>query len=410
MSLSNSFLRSFSKSWIALVFLVFTVEAIPMSTIRAEDGTPNFGLNLYKALSVKEGNLFFSPYNVYAALAMAACGAKGETREEFSKLLSLPSDEAAFKVALSEISTELAPLLRSSDDFTLSTANALWVRQGYTILPSYSNFLSTYFNSSAFSFASPSEAVARVNRWVSENTHGKIPSLLSPDSVNASTRLILTSAIYMLAHWNREFSAESTRDNDFWIAETKSVTAKFMNQVTELPYHETETLQVVALPYKSADVSFWILLPKARSGIAELENSLDIKEFTSLLTGATQQKIVLSMPKFESSLTVELSEIIKRLGVIDAFDVNRADFSGVTAEKEKLSISQIIHQAKLKVDEKGTEAAAATAIVMRAGSIALKQDKPITMIVDHPFLYLVRENKNGSILFMGRLASPNGNS
>ena len=369
----------------------------------APDATTTFGVGLYQKLGGSE-NLVFSPYNIYSCIAMAYAGADGNTRAQIARALELPLEKEALRGAIEKLESPIERLKKGDSWFTLTTANASWVKSGYTILPSYSEILTTLFRTSAFSFSDPGKAVKDVNQWVEEKTNGKIVDLLSPGSITSETRLVLASALYMLAKWRNPFEKSATSNLPFWTAPESSVPAKFMIKTQQLSYGAADGIQFVSVPYVGG-VSFWVFLPDERAGLSAFEKRLSASALAQYISSTATRRVKLTLPKIDSSTSLGLNGALAALGITDAFS-DAADFSGITGNHD-LQISDVIHQAKIKVDEEGTEAAAATAIIMRAQSMPIPDpEEPVVFTADHPFLYLVRDDASGTILFMGRQAKP----
>jgi serpin B len=255
----------------------------------------------------------------------------------------------------------------------------------------------------AVDFAHAADSARRtINRWVEDQTRDKIKDLLKPSLITPDTVVVLTSAIYFKGYWAQPFSAQATRDDDFRPAKGDPVRVKMMNQTARLPYFEAEAFQALELPYKDGSLAMVVLLPKQAEGLEAIEASLSVEKLDLWLAGLRPSRVKVSLPRFTSTVEAELKDVLTKLGMPLAFQ-GAADFSGITGARD-FAISAVVHKAFVEVEEKGTEAAAATAVVgVRSSAIAAKE---IVFRADHPFLYLIRDTKSGSILFMGRLSRP----
>ncbi len=395
-----------------LLPLLFLLSSTLPAAHAQTSGLNEFGFSMYRHLAKEGENVFFSPYSIYTALAMAYEGARGETRSQLARAVHFPEDDAAFEAAVKGINENLEPF-KSKVDFNLAVANSEWIKEGYQVLPEYNTALANLFHSEAFMFSTPKDAVGRINKWVEENTKGMIKDLLSERSVTGGTRVILASAIYMLGYWRHEFDKQDTHEAPFFHSGSESFQTEFMSTLSKYDYAETDLYQLVLMPYRSADVSLCIILPKERTGLSKVEAELDAENLAGTIEGQRMRRVSLTIPKFEAEMSASLAEILKKAGAGDAFDLNKADFSGISGDiaplplERRLYIGDVLHKARVRVDERGTEAAAATAVMMMAGSAGpIREEEPVTFTADHPFIYLIRENKSGAILFMGRYAKP----
>jgi serpin B len=241
----------------------------------------------------------------------------------------------------------------------------------------------------------------KINRWVEDKTNDKIKNLIPEGALNAMTRLVLTNAIYFKGDWASQFDKDDTEDADFFVSPEKTVTASLMYQKEEFKYAENELLQILQLPYKGDDLSMLVLLPKEKIGLADLEKELTADKLTEWQKRMYEQEIEVYLPKFKMTSQFSLSETLKKMGMSDAFDPGKADFSGMTGNKD-LFISAVLHKAFVEVNEKGTEAAAATGVMMQ---LSMALDEPVFR-ADHPFIFMIQDNKTGSILFVGRVMDP----
>lgn len=383
------------------------VEEKPASPPSAEAvaGTNQFTVDLYRTVAKKPGNVFASPLNVATALGMTAAGAKGETASQIAKVLHLPDGSTDGLGALAE-SVRGAVAAPDGGDAAVTTANAGWFDESEPILPEFLDRLRRSFGAEPHRVDfhnSPDAAREAVNRWVADQTRDKIQDLLKPDHVRADTSFVLTSAIYFKGYWAFPFDPKLTRDEPFK-APDGPVPAKLMNQSAQrLPYREDDEAQAVNLPYKDGSLSMLVVLPKRADGLAAVEAGLTAEKIHEWATTLRPSPVDLALPRFQSTAELNLKDELSALGMADAFDPAKADFSGITGRRD-ISLSAVVHKAFVEVEEKGTEAAAATAVVgLRMSAIPRP---PVVFRADRPFLYLIRDTKTGAILFIGRLEKP----
>ncbi|MDG3003662.1 serpin family protein [Paludisphaera mucosa] len=377
-------------------------------------GVSQFTVDLYNALAGGSGNVFCSPLNVATAIEMTAAGAKGRTAEQIARTLHLDRLGDAAHDGLGDLVAAVRGALKpvaggegEAESSGLWAANAGWFDEREKILPDYVARLERSYHArpQLVDFGgSPDAARETINRWVADQTRDKIQDLLKPDHIRPGTSFVLTSAIYFKGVWTFPFDARATTDDTFKTADGP-VPVRMMNQaVSRLPYFEDENVQAVALPYKDGSLSMLVVLPRRADGLTAVERSLDAEAVQAWATGMRPSRVRLSLPRFRSTAEFDLKEVLSRLGMPDAFDAARADFSGITGSRD-VFISAVVHKAFVEVEEKGTEAAAATAVV-GVRSSAMAPPKEVVFRADRPFLYLIRDMKSGAILFIGRLSRP----
>ena len=369
------------------------------------DGNNAFAVDLYAQLRKQSGNLFFSPESISTALAMAYAGARGTTAAQVAATLhfTLPPDR--LHPAMGAL---LAGLNGPHAGYQLRVADALWAEKDFTFLVDFLKLTSSDygagFNRVDFKGA-PEAARATINQWVEEKTEDKIKNLLPAGSVTPATRLVLTNAIYFKGDWQSQFNKALTKDEDFHVSATQSIKAPLMHLTSKLGYFTGGAFQAVEIPYKTGELSMIVLLPNDTGGLSALEQSLtaaNAKQWLAQLRPGFN--VVLTLPKFKMTQQFQLGGTLSAMGMPTAFERSAADFSGMTGKRD-LWISAAIHKAYIDVNEEGTEAAAATGIVMRSMAMARPQP-PIVFRADHPFLFLIRDNQSGAILFMGRINDP----
>jgi serpin B len=375
-------------------------------------GNNAFALDLYGRLAQGDGNRFLSPLSISTALAMTYAGADGETASQMAKALhfDLPAERLhpAFHRLTAELQGRTSALPGSTEvpDVQLFTGNALWIQSGETILSDFRKRIEVNYRGGIhpIDFRVAAEAARRtINVWVEEQTRDKIKDLLKPGAVNASTLLVLTNAIYFKALWASPFAAEKTHPGEFQTATGEKSRVDLMNQTDRFRYLEEGSFQALELPYKGNTLGMVILLPRTPDGLEALESSLTPEKLAGWLAKLSSHRVQVSIPKFRLTGEFDLKGSLSGLGMTDAFRPGVADFSGMTGTRE-IAISAVVHKAFIEVEEKGTEAAAATAV--KIVGLARVADPPTVFRADHPFLFLIRDLRNGGILFIGRLVRP----
>jgi len=387
-----------------------------------------FAFDLYRQARPKAGNLFFSPASISTALAMTCAGSAGLTRQEMAQVLHFTTAQASFvKRPFAEIEkvveyspelpveagySTLMELLNSTGDrngYTLSTANRLWTATNYRLEDRFLMLTRERYRAppATLDFGRTEEARATINSWVADYTHQLIVDLIPPGVLGSDTRLVLTNAVYFLGGWADEFSKEATEDAPFYRSRDAKQNVPTMYQRATFSYAEDADAQLLSLPYRGGDLSMVVVLPKDRDGLNALEEKLTAERFAGWVESLRASGPVdVYLPKFKLRSQLRLSESLKQLGMTTAFS-NAADFSRMSSS-EGLSLSEVIHQAVVEVDEKGTEAAAATAVIMAPTSdlSSPKPEKPILFRADHPFLFAIRDKRTGVIMFLGRMGQP----
>ena len=368
----------------------------------AAKGNTAFACDLYAELRAQPGNLFFSPYSISTALAMTYAGARGRTAAQMAEVLHFMPKQHTVHEAFQEL-TRYFRDIQAAEAFALHIANALWLQQDFEVLEEFPDTLERYYAAKLFqvNFRKASEKVRkRINAWVAEQTRQKIQNLIPRGMITSLTRFVLTNAIYFKGVWKHPFDKQQTSDMPFWVAPDNQVRAAMMHQKTPLNYGETENLQVLEMPYTGQKLSMVILLPKAKDGLAELECQLNADQLDSWLATLERRDVEVYVPRFKMTRPLTLSSVLRAMGMTEAFSPN-ADFSGIEPNNS-LFLSEVIHKAFVDVNEEGTEAAAATAVV---GLTSAPEPTPVFK-ADHPFVFMIREQKTGSLLFLGRMTNP----
>jgi serpin B len=369
--------------------------------------TRDMYLQLARDPRYKEGNLFFSPFSISSAFAIAYEGARARTADQIRSVFHFPAESQNLRVGYSR---SIAGLAGGDRNFTLCTANALWAEKTYPFLPEYTGTVRRWYaaNATSLDFIGQPEASRQtINAWVAKRTNNKITDLLAPGTVDTNTRLGITNAVYFKGTWERQFAPKDTHDADFHSSPSDTVTVKMMEQTGEeahYPYAETGDLQMLSMPYKhgiGSGLSMVVLLPK-NSSLAAAESALDPENLSALEQSATTRHVMVYFPKFTTRTDYSLASPLASMGMPDAFG-SAADFSGMDGTRN-LNISAVIHSAYVNVDEEGTEAAAATRISFGAGAAA--PEPSVVFRADHPFIFLIQDNDTKTILFIGRIVDP----
>jgi len=381
----------------------------PQDVTAAADGGNAFALDLYAELAPAKGNLFLSPSSIHTALAMTYVGARGRTATQMAKTLHFTLGpkrlHPAFEGLLKKLRSPRTDY-RKKPAYELHVANALWGQTGYPWHDEFLRLAEAHYAAGLrqLDFRRTEQARGEINGWVARQTKDKIKDLIPPGAITPVTRLILTNAIYFKSNWAQKFSEKATRDEAFRLSADKTVQTAMMHQQRRFGYTETDAVQVLALPYTYHDLSMIVLLPKAVDGLPALEKSLTGKNLAAWLKQLRSHRVKVTLPKFKFTSRFTLARVLKAMGMADAFSRKEADFTGM-ATTERLSIDDVIHKAFVAVDEEGTEAAAATAVVM-VGTGMPRPTTPKVFRADHPFLFLIRHNRTGTILFLGRVTNP----
>lgn len=368
-----------------------------------------FGFDLYAQLRATPGNLIVSPASITTALAMTWGGARGETAAQMKKVLHLdgaPADVMAVSGALAR------SLEDPSRPIIFRIANRLFGEKSFT-------FEKPYLDQTAAAFGAPLEmldfqggfeaARARINAWAESKTEQRIKELVPRNGVDKDTRLVLVNAVYFLGDWAEPFSHERTRPQPFLTAKATSKDVPTMNRTGEFAYAKRDGLAALEIPYKGGSMSMLFVVPNAVDGLAALEKSLDATKLDALVAALKSERVWAQIPTFEVAppASLSLGDTLKAMGMTTAFDRQRADFTGIAnppTPQDRLVIGEVFHKAFVKVNEKGTEAAAATAVSMPRAGAAPSQ--PLEFKADRPFLYFIRDTASGLILFMGRVSDP----
>jgi serpin B len=372
------------------------------------EGNSAFAFELYQALREQEGNLFYSPHSISVALAMTYAGARNQTAEQMAATLQFMLEQDRLHPAFNWLDAELASRGegaegKDSKGFRLNIVNAIWGQKDYTFLSDFLDVLAENYGAGLriLDFINETEqSRLAINQWVSDQTEGRIEDLIPQGAIDALTRLVLTNAIYFNAAWECPFDEDFTADGPFYLLDGGQVSVPMMQQTESFGYTDGEGYQAVELQYDGNELSMVIFLPEAGQFEA-FEEGLQAQQVSDIISGLQPTLVDLTMPKFEFDSEFSLKDTLSGMGMPVAFSA-AADFSGMTGTPD-LCISAVLHKAFVSVDEAGTEAAAATAVIV--GESAMP-GQPVEVTVDRPFIFLIRDIETGAILFVGRVMNP----
>ena len=375
------------------------------------NSTNEFACTLYKTISksVNGGNIFLSPASISTALAMVYFGARGETRIQMTSVMRLDIYDSSGELSLkTDFKKLLETLSNPQNNYTMYIANRLFGQEGYSFTAEFLQDTEAYFMASleALDFRNnPSSSRLHINEWVAQQTSDKIKDLLPDGSITVLTRLVLVNAIYFKGLWSNPFDNLATKPETFYLSASQTTQIDMMHLGKKrLNYYNSTELgcQVVELPYIGGQSSMFILLPHDIDSLSFVENRLGADSLEKMFSGFKSVDVRVSLPKFNIEQGVALDEFLKAIGMLDLFDASKADLSGMDGTKH-LFVSAVIHRAFVEVNEKGTEAAGATAVIIGR---RISLSKVIHFNADRPFLFLIADTKTGSVLFLGRLTKP----
>lgn len=407
---------AFTLALLSLAAMARAEQPSPAATAPLVASNTAFAVDLYRQVAAEPGNLFLSPYSISTALAMTREGTAGATRAQMDEVLHLPAETT--HVGFRTLKRALRPpLVRQGTDpearqipaYDLTVANGLWGQRGFGFLPETLTRLRSSFGAGFeeldFVRAAP---VARqtINRWVAERTRGRIQDLLPVGQPRPDARLVLANAIHFKAQWQDPFHKSLTRDGPFRRADRTEVETPFMRIEDRFAYGEIEGVQILSLPYRYGALSMIVVLPRAVDGLAAVEAKFDTQVLATWLGSLTSREVKVLFPRFRFTSTLNLAAPLAALGMGEAF-TPKADFSRLArpAGGQGLFLGLVVHKAFVAVDEKGTEAAAATAVSMEITAEPVHAEPP-AFEADRPFLFLIRHERTGSILFVGRVVDP----
>ncbi|MBN1563804.1 MAG: serpin family protein, partial [Anaerolineae bacterium] len=357
-------------------------------------------------------NLIFSPFSIAQAFSMAMAGTDGATEQQIRDALHVTLSHDTYYPALGVLNSTLITSesnfpAGSGDVFQLNIANSLWAQANYPFRQPYLDQMQADFAGQLFTvdfISVPDEVRGQINDWVEDRTEDKIQDLLPPGIITPDTRMVLANAIYFKASWNSPFEEYNTEDDTFTLLDGATLTVPMMHQQESFGYVQGAGFQAVELPYWGGNVAMLAIVPDAGT-FAQFEAGLNVQQFDTLRHQLTYGEVQLAMPRFEFATDLNLKPPMIALGVVDAFDPALADFSRMVDLGESLFISGALHKAYIGVDEAGTEAAAATALIMDTTAAPMPSE-PVIIQLDRPFIYAIYDRATGSILFLGRVMNP----
>ncbi len=363
-----------------------------------------FAFDLMRQIPIGDDNLVISPFSISTALAMTYAGARETTMEQMAEVMHFDLDQDRFHAAYGEYLGEMKA--RAADHIELNIANSLWAQDDYHFLDSFFETVETHYDSKTFqvNFKDHHQEITKdINDWVYDETREKIEDLIAPNVLTDDTRLVLVNAIYFLGAWMKEFDPDLTTEDLFYLRNSDMVSTDFMRRSDTLPYFEDDRMQMLEIPYSGKDFSMLFVLPAEGKSLEEFERNVHAASFEEMIEKMDKQEVEVFVPSFEAETQIDLEDILAGMGMPNAF--NRfADFSGMTGDLD-LVLDKVIHQAVIEVAEEGTEAAAATAVVV-IRKTAIDQDQPPVFRANRPFLFFVKDNATQNILFSGRVMNP----
>jgi len=411
----NVYKKILASGIIVIAFVLFISGCVKEPTKVDDEGWTQEGVNtivkannqfafdLYSQFKEesKDKNIFFSPYSIFVALTMTYEGARGQTAEEMKSVLHIPEDANLRRPNFAKIINEIN---KPNKKYKLSSGNALWVQKDYKFLENYIDIVERYYGGKVTNLDFKSEEARKearqtINAWVKEQTNNKIDKAIPEGFLNNKTKLILTNAIYFKGTWVLQFDPKDTRDENFTTSTGQIVKVPMMRLIDEeFNYAETDDVQILEMLYEGEDLSMLIILPKENS-LENIEESITSEKLSEWKSILKKQTVNIFIPKFKFKTQYFMVETLKKMGMVSAFDALLADFSGMDGTKN-LTIQNVVHQAFVEVNEKGTEAAAATAVGFVSESL------PPMFRADHPFIFIIQQRNTGNILFLGRVVNP----
>jgi serpin B len=393
------FLMGFLFSWISPASW-----ASSSGLERMIESNNTFSVDLYLQLKETEGNLFFSPYSVSTALAMTYAGARAQTADHMAKALHFALNPEELGSCFHELQNRLNAA-QKKHEVELHVANSLWPQKGYPFLTAYIDMITRQYNAPVTPLdyvKAREQARVTINRWVEKKTGNRIKELIGRGTLDRLTILVLVNAIYFKGTWLIPFDKSQTKEAPFVMPDGRQVRVSLMYRKGRFRYGESKHSQIIELPYGVNSLSMFVVLPRHVKGLAALERGLSMERLKKWTASLQRKEVKVHLPKFNITWgTRDLKLFLKKLGMHDPFVLGKADFSGMT-RAEPICISLVLHKAFVDVNEEGTEAGAATAVAARR----LNGGKRYTFRADHSFLFFIRDNKTGAVLFMGRVVRP----
>ncbi len=383
-------------------------------------GNTAFALNLYAAMRHgADGNLLFAPYSISQALAMSYAGASGETAAQMEETLSFKVAQPALPEAFSTLTSDLIARGTAEDDSgegrpvgALLLANALWGERTYPFNPSYDAEIERYYGAGVHEsdfLNAPEESREQINEWVAEQTEDRIPAIVPEGAITPDTRLVLANAIWFSGRWSRTFDPDATRDGDFFLLDGTTLTVPFMVRSIQTQYARHDDVQVIEFRYEESGFAFTVILSD-EGRFEAFEEEFDADELNAAIRLLASTHLMVHLPRFGFESSAVLTQTLQTMGMVDAFDPRRADFTGMVdgTPARPLSISDVLHKGFISVDELGTEAAAATVALVASISGEATLGEPFEVRIDRPFIFALRDTQTGTLLFVGRVLNPVG--
>lgn len=396
-------MNTYRPLMIVTAFFLFIVPHLYGQEMqKVVDGNNEFTFSLYDEINNTANNMFFSPYSISSALAMTYNGARNETKEEMAEVFKFSKDQEELSRSFSKLNDHISG--QTSKKIQLDIANSIWGQEDYHFEKRFLSLNNKYYGAGVKEVdfkKNYKEIRKQINQWVEDKTQDKIKNLIKKNMLDPLTRMVLVNAIYFNGKWEYPFNKENTYQDKFYVYSECEMQTDFMKRTASMKYHEDDLAQMVEIPYANKSLSMMVILPKKKYGMEELENHLNHKLYQSYQKAMFSKRVNLILPKFKISDDYELNEPLKKLGMKSAFEKD-ADFSGMTGTRD-LFISNVVHKSYVDVNEEGTEAAAATGVVMRKTTAVMET---VDFKADHPFIFLIKDNKTNAILFMGRLMKP----
>jgi serpin B len=384
----GSYIKTMEKILLTFLIIIWSNSINAQSFTKTVKKNNKFSFELFKEVFINDSNSFISPYSISSALAMTYAGAKGNTEKQMADVLHFEVNQIKTHIGFNLLNTYFNRY--DSDSSTiLSIANAIWKDENWHFKQEYLDLANKYYQASIY----PLKSAKEINTWVNKETRNKIPKIVEEGDL-ANARMVITNAIYFKRNWLYSFKKENTRLSDF-----NGQQVKTMSQKGNFKYFADENNQVIELPYQNENISMVVILPRTENNITDLVEELDYTTCQFYLNSLIKIEVNLSLPKFKVETTYDIGSSLKKMGMIDAFDVTRADFTGMSTG---LSISKIIHKAFVEVNEEGTEAAAATAVIMTEKAAR----RSVDFKADRPFIFFLKDNESNSILFIGAIVNP----
>ncbi len=368
------------------------------------EGNTAFALQLYGKLHSQDGNLALSPYSISAALAMTCAGARGETARQMEQVLRFDQSLADPSPLMGQLDKAVKAAKGGNE---LNIANSIWPQPKYPFREDFLKLLKQDYGATVTPLDyghNAQQARVTINRWVDGQTRHKINEIIGPGVLDDLTRMVLVNAIYFKGTWATPFPKHATRSDTFYPRPDTHISVPFMHVSDTFRYGKNDQLQLISLPYIGDKLEMLILLSRDRDGIGQLEKDLNTANLSAWTSMMGVEEVDVALPKFKITSEFGLAETLRAMGMEDAFDPRKADFSGMDGKLHWLYVSAVLHKAYVDVYEKGTEAAAATGVSMVAAALPMASPKQFR--ADHPFIFMIRDSTTGSILFLGRVARP----